>query len=246
MEQLSPKQREIRDRESLILQVARGMIEQSGSTQLNMDKIASETGVSKGTIYQHFLHRDDILVALAGQSMAVRYELFSRAAAFKGKPRERVEALGQAAGLFFQLHPMQFKLEMLLQINSVRQRASDQWRNLLHSSEIRCMTMVAGIVRDGIASGDLELETAQPEDVSFGLWSMSIGAQSIIASGTQLMELGVSAPNVAMYHNYRALLDGYNWKPLSCEWDFEQVQQRIAEEVFAQEWKEVGQRAQTR
>ena len=60
---LSPKQQEIHDREELLLDVAQRMLLERGYEELRMDKVAEAIGVSKGTVYQHFGSRDDLLAA---------------------------------------------------------------------------------------------------------------------------------------------------------------------------------------
>ena len=81
---LTRKQREVHDREGRILEVARSMIVDDGYHGLSMDRIAEVMEYSKGTIYQHFSCKEDILMALVNQTMERRLDLFRRAAAFRG------------------------------------------------------------------------------------------------------------------------------------------------------------------
>ena len=48
------KQREVKERERHLLDVARGMLIAQGYSGLSMDRLAEATEFSKGTIYQHF------------------------------------------------------------------------------------------------------------------------------------------------------------------------------------------------
>src|SRR5690242_3515432 len=102
---LTRKQREIQGREQRILDVARSMIVDDGYHGLSMDRIAEALEYSKGTIYQHFSCKEEILMALVNQTMERRLNMFRRAAAFRGRSRERLTAIGLAAELFFQLYP---------------------------------------------------------------------------------------------------------------------------------------------
>jgi hypothetical protein len=95
---------------------------------------------------------------------------------------------------------------------------------------------VSGIVRDAIAQGDLILpDGVTPEQIVFGLWSMSFGAQTILASSVSLMDIGIGEPHRALALNQGRLLDGYNWRPLSTEQDYEALSKRIAAEYFPKE-----------
>ena len=93
----------MQDREQRILELARVMIVREGYHGLSMDRIAEEMEYSKGTIYQHFSCKEDILMALVNQTMERRLDLFQRAAAYPGRSRERITAIGAAAELFFEL-----------------------------------------------------------------------------------------------------------------------------------------------
>src|SRR5271163_4453953 len=121
---LTRKQREIQEREGRILELARSMIVEQGYHGLSMDRIAEALEYSKGTIYQHFSCKEEILMALVNQTMERRLDLFRRAAAFRGRSRERMTALGAAAELFFQLYPDHIHTEHTIRISSVREKTS--------------------------------------------------------------------------------------------------------------------------
>ena len=58
------KQREIAQREDLILETARKMLLERGYLGLTMDRIAEEIEYSKGTVYQHFSSKEDLISTL--------------------------------------------------------------------------------------------------------------------------------------------------------------------------------------
>ena len=100
------------------------------------------------------------------------------------------------------------------------------------------MGIVSGIIRDGIGQGDLKLpDGIVPEDVAFGLWSQCFGAYSIIATSDSLPQLGISDPFVAVRRNISTMLDGYGWKQLSSDYDYQQLFERVSTEVFADEYQ---------
>ena len=238
---LTPKQREIREREVRILDVAREKLISVGYLGLNMDLIAAELDYSKGTIYNHFACKEEIILALAIETMEKRTDMFQRAVAFPGLPRERMGAIGVAAELFVRLYPQHFHVEQLIRSQSIWEKTSDKRRNHLHWCEARCMEMVAGVVREGIAAGHLTLENrAQPEDLVFGLWSQTFGAYSIIATSDSLPELGIADPYSAVRTAIRMVLDGYHWQPLSTDYDDVALYERIHSEVFPDECKAVA------
>ncbi len=233
MKTLTPKQLEIQHRELKILEIARAHIVSEGYHGLNMDRIAEEIKSSKGTVYNHFSCKEEIIIALAVQTMEKRAELFQAAAQFKGGSRQRILAVGRANSYFFQEFPDHFRFEQMLRIDSIWEKTSGKRRMLVKSCEMKCMAVVAGVVRDAIATEDLVLpENTSPEDLVFGLWSISLGAQSIMASSDSLTDLGVKNPASALHFHMQKLLDSFQWTPLSTEFDYTAIEDRIDREVL--------------
>ena len=232
------KQSELLEREGLILDTARGMLVERGYLGLTMDRIAAATEYSKGTIYQHFPNKEEILAALAIQSAEKRVALFERAATFQGKPRERLAGVGLANELFVRLYPQHFECERMVDSSSIRAKTSENRARELDALEFGCVNVVQGLVRDAVAQGDLAFEDPQtPHSIVFGLWTMSYGANLLGQSPDQPLEqkLGFPDARTPLFRNYQTLLDGYGWKPLSHEWDYAASVERIQREVFADE-----------
>ena len=167
--------------------------------------------------------------------------MFQRAAAFRGSSRERLLGIGLAAELFVRLYPDHFKLEHIIRATSIWEKTSEKRRSVMHSCENRCMSTVGGIVRDAIAQGDLELpDDVAPEDVVFGLWSLSFGAFSIIVTSDQLDQLGIADPYAAYRMSTVRLVDGLGWRPLSTDFDYDQTYLRIQNEVFSDEFRRIA------
>ena len=236
METLTPKKLEIREREARILEIARPIVVKSGYHGLNMDRIAEAVNYSKGTIYNHFSCKEEIIIALAIENMNKRIELFRQAAQFKGCPRFRMMAVGEAAEIFVRRYSDYFQFEQILRLDSVREKTSEKRQSVIQNCEMQCMSVVAGIVRDAIANGDLSLPPQMtPEKLVFGLWSLSSGAYSIILSSESLPEIGVIDPFEQVRNHTAALMDGFGWKPLISEFDPVEVLGRIRTEVFLHE-----------
>ncbi|MFE4425136.1 TetR/AcrR family transcriptional regulator [Streptomyces sp. NPDC056817] len=62
------KAREVAEREHQLLQQALEMVARDGLHNLTLGRLAAEAGYSKGTIYNHFTCREDLLVALSTES----------------------------------------------------------------------------------------------------------------------------------------------------------------------------------
>lgn len=236
MDTLTPKKREMLERETRILDVARPMVVREGYHGLNMDRIAEQVGYSKGTIYNHFSCKEEIIIALAIQNVAKRIELFQRAAQFKGCSRFRIAAIGEAAERFVQDFPDYFQFEQILRLASVREKTSEKRQSVIRSCEMQCMSVVAGIVRDAIAAEDLVLPVGvSPEQLVFGLWSLTSGAYAILFNSDSLEQMGLDDLLETVRKHSDALLDGYGWTPLSTEYDSAELRNRIRQEAFSNE-----------
>ncbi|MEM1061282.1 MAG: TetR/AcrR family transcriptional regulator [Planctomycetota bacterium] len=227
------KQREWQRRETLILDVARRRLSESGMAGLNMDQIAAEIEYSKGTVYQHFRSKDDLLMGLAAAATDSRVALFSKAATLPGRSRERLTAIGVSARLFIERYPDHFRVEQILELTQIRDKTDPERQRRLAAAESRCMAIFAGVGRDGVAAGDLVLpENFSAENVAFGLWSLCMGGFTLVMS-RPLEELGVIDPPGSIFRNYHAYLDGLGWRPLSGEFDYGETTAR-AEALLAE------------
>lgn len=234
MATLTRKQREIRDREALILHIGRRMLVETGYLGLTMDKIAKATEYSKGTIYQHFSCKEEVMAAIAVDTARVRASLFERAARFKGSSRERMTAIGEANELFCLLYPHHFQAELIIRSASVRPKTSEKRQGLLTGCDQQCMSIVQGVVRDAIAAGDLPEETS-PAILTAGLWTMSFGTHVLSSMDLDFQGLGIGDLLAALRGNAQRFLDGYGWTPLSSAWDYAASLARIRSEVFPEE-----------
>jgi len=219
-----------------IIKIAAQRMAVHGYCQTPLEGILERTGISKGTFYHHFSSKEDLLGAIVGETAQARAGFFARAAQFQGRTRERMQAVGVADALFNALHSDHFKAEQIVRVSSVFDKLEPTRADSIRVFEAQCMTALAGVVEDAIREGDLELPEGMPHcQVLYGLWTMSVGHHTLNATGkVPKMEEGVDLVR-ALQENYGFLLDGYGWKPLSHEWDYEATRQRILEEVFPHE-----------
>lgn len=240
MAQLTRKQREIREREDRFLDEGRSLLLDRGYAGLTMDRLAEATEYSKGTVYQHFANKEDLVVGVLARSCARRQALFERASAFRGRPRDRMAAIGIAAEIFRALHPDAEVVEHLCRTSAIRDNASEKRLQQLERVEQATISVCHGITRDGIAHGDLDLpDNSSVADIVLGLWSMYIGTFAII-DGVPLDQLGFENPMETLRSNAQRFLDAWNWRPLSCETELDDQRDRILREAFHEEARQLG------
>ncbi len=212
---ISPKQREIRQREAKILELARPIIAAGGLSALSMESIAAQIQTAKGTVYNHFPNKEEIVLALAVQAVERRLELFNTAVMMRGKTRDRIAAIGLACEWYADHHRELFQVEILIRNDNVLEKTSGKRQEILRNCEGRCMHAVAGVVRDAVACGDVQLHVQHSvEDLVFGLWSLVYGGLMIEATSPSLADVGIKNARLAIRRNSNAMLDGLHWKPL--------------------------------
>lgn len=215
MVELTRKQREIERRTAEILRVAKPILVREGFHALSMDRVATDMEYAKGTIYNHFPHKEEIVLALAIQSMELRRRLFESCAAAAVTPRDRMMAIGTACEFYTQHCQDDFAVEQWMRNHSVWEKSSQQRQNLIRQCEGQCMSIVASIVRDGIASRELSIpEKLTPEEFVFGFWALTFGSQILTASSPSLPALGIFDPVRAMRVHCATLLNGFHWAPV--------------------------------
>ncbi|MBX7256530.1 MAG: TetR/AcrR family transcriptional regulator [Candidatus Hydrogenedentes bacterium] len=237
---ISEKRREILEREELLLDIARRILLKSGYHGLTMARIGEAAECSKGTVYQHFSCKEDLIVALATRSVDKQRTMVERAATLRGWARERMLAVGEATVLFARLYQDDTRIFQIMTGEAILQKASMRSISLLKASAHRTVDVMIGIVRDAIAHGDLTLDpNTKPEDLVYPLWVLGDGLKGAAWSWMSYEEIGATDPYATIIKHGLILADGYGWKPLSSEWDHTETLQRVRRELFPVESRKV-------
>lgn len=237
----SRKQREIRAREELILDTAQSMVWELGYHGLTMDRIATAIEYSKGTVYQHFSSKEDLLVGLFVRACELRLELFSKAASYPGRPRERLTAIGVADELMFRAHRQLMAVEGIAKGMMVRQKASPDRQEQVAALERQVLEQMFGIFADALSAGELQLPpNLEVPDLCLALWAMHQGVHMLQQTDIPFGELGFNPLDRTLAHNAQLYLDGLGWAPLSSQHDYEAVRSDIRNRLFADECRACG------
>lgn len=235
MTQWSSWQTEIKQREASILSAARTVLLDRGYFGLTMERVAIVSECPKGTMYQHFGCKEDLLVALAVESAGARLEMMERAAAHSCQSRERVVGLGEAVALYTRLHPDDSRI-MHMATGPIREKASPQRLNELVHIEDREVALLHEILEEAVKEGNLEpLHDDMLKEMAFGIWALVDGAFTLIESNSPREVLGIDSPFTNLFRVFGVLADGYGWRPLFHELDWEESLARIRQEVFPKE-----------
>ena len=230
------KKRQIEIREARLLEKAGEILLKEGLSELTMERLAEELDTAKGTVYNHFPNREEVLLAIAVKAINKRLALFDAASMSQGNPKERMLAVNVACEIYVVHYPQYFMVENIVRHSAIWDRGSEDRRNLLRSEEGRCMTLVSGIVRAAIASGDLKLpEGISPEEMALSLWSLTYGSYLINITSPSLKDIGINDVHRAVRIGCCKTVDGFGWKPLWSDAEHAQKFIQTRETVFPDE-----------
>jgi AcrR family transcriptional regulator len=231
---LSRKQRELIEREQLILDVAQNMLHQHGFSQLTMDRVAEAVEYSKGTIYNHFSSKEDLICAMCCRCINKLIELFENAARYPGNTRERFSAIGLGYVLYYQQNPMELQYIQIVKSYAIREKISKARLSELDSLEQQLTGIAMAIVNEAIAGGDIDEQYNNMADsIVFGFWSLHYGAVLLEQSDIPLTDLGFSPVMQMIWMNAQKFLDGFEWKPNSQQINSQQLFTQLTTNLFA-------------
>jgi hypothetical protein len=174
------------------------------------------------------------------KSLCRQIELFERAAAWNGRPRERIVALGEAEEVYFRLHPHHYRALQTIRMASQLGKPASKHEDPLQRCESRLVSLLMRIIRDAVQAGDLALRDNQgPEDVAFTIWVLAFGTRALMDTKVATRQLGLEDGLVVGRDATTLLLDAIGWNPLSTEHDYNLVRERVRNELFHQEWLQV-------
>jgi len=230
------KQREILQREELILSAAQNLLHQHGYNYLTMDRVAETVEYSKGTIYNHFASKEDLVCSLCCRTISNLIDIFERAYQYPGSTRERYCAIGIGYSLYHQLHPMDTQNIQTVRNNAVREKVSEYRLGEMESLEQKITKIAGSIVQEAIDCGDLDKKhQADVSTIVFGGWSMHYGALLLGQSDIPLQDMGFSPVIDMLWQNANIYLDGYQWLPLSATIDTSNLFEKISSALFDDE-----------
>lgn len=232
----SKKQRAIADREQDLLNLAETIMERDGFSGLTMDKVVAASNYSKGTVYNHFNSKEDLLCALCIKSMKRLISLFRRAQHFEGTTRERMLATQFAYRLHALSKPTLFMSILTSHTPAVAEKASAERlkedKELDHEITMLC----AQLLEEATTNGDLTLRPGLDiQSLTFANWAVSFGTLSLMTATGDVEITEHLNSEQALILNTGLMMDGMNWQPLFSDWDYQSTWQRIGQEVFPAE-----------
>ncbi|CZF83741.1 Bacterial regulatory proteins, tetR family [Grimontia marina] len=233
---LSRKQLAIREREKELMAIAREVVEREGFAHLTMDKIAAASDYSKGTVYNHFSSKEDLIAALAIEAVLKEITFFQRAFNFEGTSRDKVVAMHAGYHIFSQLEPVMSMCAIVSRTSAVKEKASTARLAKLEEMEAKMVALGEAFLQDGIQKGELVLPDERvAHSIVFANWAMAFGTNVLLNNAPESQCVSRLVRTDSALVNVNFLLDGMGWLPLSSDVDYRAVWHRAETTLFANE-----------
>jgi AcrR family transcriptional regulator len=229
--QLAKAQRELE-----LIDIARDIIEKDGLNALTMDKVTALCEYSKGTVYNHFSCKEDLLVSVSNEGLKDLLHLFKKLDGFEGNGREQMIGLQIAYLYFSKLYPSQFMCVLTVKNPAILSRTSDTRKKQQIELEIALEERALEIVNRAIEQKELSLNPDREiKQITFANWSQTFGALVLVNAAESLVGLQGIDVGKEFFINAFVLNDGFNWQPLSVDYNYFDTIERLKKTVFFEE-----------
>jgi len=230
-------QQALQAREQQVIEAAIVLIEHHGIENLTIDKVVAKVPFSKGTVYKHFLGKEDLLLAISNHAMLILTELFLRTASHQVCTRERMLLINFSYLMFAILQPSLFQTALCAKAPTVYEKCSAQRLAEQEQLEQQLMGTIYNVIEEAITNGNLTLPSYMNiQQLCFAAWSMSFGTITLLSN--QVEQCGGRNNLVVereLFIQSNLFFDGLKWQPVSEDKDYRAALKQSLEQVFSNE-----------
>jgi len=155
-EELSPEQRKSQRRQKIV-EAAAPLFASLGYSACEMDRVATEARVAKGTLYLYFSNKQELFHACVDLGISQMHQAVKAAADGAGDPFDRIARAIHAYLVFFDQHP--HVVELLLQERAIfKDRQRPTYFEYRDANRGPWREMYVGLVQAGRVRSDLPIE----------------------------------------------------------------------------------------
>ena len=198
---MSPRPNVTDERTSQIINAAEDVFTKKGFDEARMDDIAEETGLSKGTLYNYFKSKDDLIIAILDRIFQREFKVFESIDLANMSATDAIwsfaETTSKDVKMMMRLLPITYEFMGLAFRNKLVQKAFKTYFN-------QYMDILIPIIQHGIDSGEFRQADAKEVALAMGaimegtllLWVYDktlVDPETHIRSGMKLLLEGVKA-----------------------------------------------------
>ena len=180
MAQSDRRQREFKRREEEILDAALELCSGPHWESVTVDQIAMQADVGKGTVYNHFASKDELLFRLMIRFYQGMLDEL-RAGLAEGSPTEVLREIVRDALTYHVRHPEYRYVVLYCERVDFKERAAPEWCDDLRSLDSSFEEWGLPLIRRGMESG--EFRPRPVDDVLLGLYAAFKGALLMLWAG---------------------------------------------------------------
>ncbi|MBL4909838.1 MAG: TetR/AcrR family transcriptional regulator [Alteromonadaceae bacterium] len=230
-------------RKEMIVDAALEIMAAQGVAALTMDKVIAKLPCSKGTVYNNFSCKEDLLMGIGDKAVKILISFFKRAIKFEGSTREKVLSIHLSYLIYAILYNDLFQSVIAIKSPTVYNKASAEKIQEHEQLELKLMTIFNVLITTAIENGDLKNNNnLTNQQISFSLWAMNFGTIALLGEDLAICDgrRGLEVEREYFNHN-NILLDGLGWTPLNADFDYRQSARKILSQLFSQEMTLIAQ-----
>ncbi|MFJ6212085.1 TetR/AcrR family transcriptional regulator [Streptomyces sp. NPDC092296] len=168
----------------MLVRLALEMIDRSGFHDLTLGKLAAEGGYSKGTVYNHFTCREDLLIELSAESARRQVRYFQAIADLPWSGAWALYGLALAYMRHAEVAPVLFECSITARTDSVCAVASEERLKRRDLVESQMVQVVSAIVERAMTEGSFDNPHVSPAVAVDALRSyiLGYGAMHLLSS----------------------------------------------------------------
>ena len=179
-----------------ILDCAEAIMVREGLDALNMDALAADAGMAKGTLYLYFNSKEDVIAHLTVRARKTLMEAFSNEIAKYDDPLDQIRAIFWANFKYYKTNKLHHDLNAFYDIN----------KHLDNNEALKQMGMafqkfIVSFIQKAKAQNRIKSHINEQE-LSFMMWGMSFGMLQLMDAKHELIEMYVRQENEIFYKNF--------------------------------------------
>ena len=195
---MSPRPDVTEERKSQILNAAEDVFTKKGFDEARMDDIAGETGLSKGSLYNYFKSKDDLILAILDRIFQREFKIFESLDLASVSATDAIwsfaETTSKDVKVMMRLLPITYEFMGLAFRNKLVQKAFKTYFN-------HYMDILVPIIQHGIDSG--EFRPADAKEVALAMGAIMEGTLLLWVYDKSLVD-----PEVHIRSGMKLLLEG--------------------------------------
>ena len=222
MSELTRKQREIQQRDELILNVSRSLFIEHGYHNVTMDLIAKQVEYSKGTVYQHYASKEAIISALCMRFGTHVLSWFEQAVADDSVPcYVKMLMIMESEIVIHEYASADHDLITLFKSQAFSSKVDDTILQKMNGNIEQIIRLVHEVVGEAEASGELVIQTpATIDSITMGCWAMIEGTYEIADKHTyEKGNFTAKQIKQVMRANCLMFLKGCGWQSIPLQSD---------------------------